>query len=134
MLPIWLKLSYSAFVTVLVPVYTRQYGWANFLWFSDVALLLGCVAVWLGRRRRFLAYFLGTSENGAKGGIRTPTLLRAPAPQAGASASSATFASRKVGRSDGSFTNPCRRADPGLKTRPTLVAAAVPGRGRRPAP
>ena len=32
------------------------------------------------------------SEIGAKGGIRTPTLLRAPAPQAGASASSATFA------------------------------------------
>jgi hypothetical protein len=43
----WLKLSYSAFVAVLVPVYTRQYGWGNFLWFSDVALLLGCVAIWL---------------------------------------------------------------------------------------
>src|SRR6185503_16662904 len=30
-------------------------------------------------------------SNGAKGGIRTPTFLRTPAPQAGASASSATF-------------------------------------------
>jgi hypothetical protein len=46
-LPLWLKLSYSAFVAVLVPIYTRQYGWGNFLWFSDVALLLGCVAIWL---------------------------------------------------------------------------------------
>ena len=32
------------------------------------------------------------SKSGAKGGIRTPTLLLTPAPQAGASASSATFA------------------------------------------
>ena len=31
-------------------------------------------------------------SNGAEEGIRTPTLLRAPAPQAGASASSATSA------------------------------------------
>lgn len=34
-------------------------------------------------------------RNGAEGGIRTPTLLRASAPQAGASASSATTAQRK---------------------------------------
>lgn len=47
MLPMWLKLSYSAFVALLVPIDTRQYGWGNFLWFSDVALLLGCVAIWL---------------------------------------------------------------------------------------
>jgi hypothetical protein len=47
MVPLWLKLSYTGFVGVLVPVYTRQYGVGNFLWFSDVALLLGCVAVWL---------------------------------------------------------------------------------------
>jgi hypothetical protein len=43
----WLKLSYTAFLAVLVPVYIRQYGPGNFLWFSDVALLLGCVAAWL---------------------------------------------------------------------------------------
>ena len=34
------------------------------------------------------------AKAGAEGGIRTPTLLRAPAPQAGASASSATSATR----------------------------------------
>jgi hypothetical protein len=33
-------------------------------------------------------------KGGAEGGIRTPTLLRASAPQAGASASSATSALR----------------------------------------
>jgi len=42
------------------------------------------------RARRFPISNLGS---GAEGGIRTPTLLRAPAPQAGASASSATSAS-----------------------------------------
>lgn len=47
MLPVWLKIAYSAFVVVLVRAYLRQYGAGNFLWFSDVALLLGCVALWL---------------------------------------------------------------------------------------
>src|SRR4051812_25347979 len=40
--------------------------------------------------------FLGPSCSGAEGGIRTPTLLRAPAPQAGASASSATSARGEI--------------------------------------
>src|SRR5262249_51597723 len=35
-------------------------------------------------------------DSGAEGGIRTPTVLRPPAPQAGASASSATSALREV--------------------------------------
>lgn len=38
MIPIWLKLAYTLFVCALVPIYWRQYGPANFLWFSDVAL------------------------------------------------------------------------------------------------
>jgi len=36
--PLWLKLAYTAFVAAIVPVYVRQYGWRNFLWFSDVAV------------------------------------------------------------------------------------------------
>lgn len=48
--PIWLKLSYTAYVAVLVPVYIWQYGPGNFLWFSDVALLLGLAAIWLEHR------------------------------------------------------------------------------------
>lgn len=47
MLPLWPKLAYAAYIGVLGPVYARQYGPGNFLWFSDVALLLGCVAIWL---------------------------------------------------------------------------------------
>ena len=38
--PPWLKIAHLAFVTVLVPVYWRSYGPANFLWFSDLSLFL----------------------------------------------------------------------------------------------
>lgn len=47
MIPTWIKLAYTAFVLVLVPVYARRYGPANFLWFSDVALLAMVPALWL---------------------------------------------------------------------------------------
>ena len=46
--PLWIKLVYTAFVAVLVPVYWVRYGLGNFLWFSDLALFGGLVAVWLG--------------------------------------------------------------------------------------
>ena len=35
---------------MLVPVYWRHYGPGNFLWFSDVALLLSVPALWRGDR------------------------------------------------------------------------------------
>ena len=44
---IWLKITYTIFVALLVPIYWRQYGPANFLWFSDIALLLLLPALWL---------------------------------------------------------------------------------------
>lgn len=47
MIPIWLKIGYSIFVAVLVPIYWSQYGPANFLWFSDIALLALVPALWL---------------------------------------------------------------------------------------
>jgi hypothetical protein len=47
MIPLAVKLFYTLFVCVLVPVYWRHYGLANFLWFSDLALLIGLVATWL---------------------------------------------------------------------------------------
>ena len=47
MIPLWLKISYTLFVCVLVPVYWRHYGPANFLWFSDIALLVSVPALWL---------------------------------------------------------------------------------------
>jgi hypothetical protein len=48
--PIWLKILYTLFVAFLVPIYWRQYGPANFLWFSDIALLLMVPALWLENR------------------------------------------------------------------------------------
>ena len=46
-IPVWIKLGYTVFVGVLVPVYLRHYGPANFLWFSDVALLGTALGLWL---------------------------------------------------------------------------------------
>ena len=46
MIPLWLKVSYTLFVCALVPIYWRQYGPANFLWFSDIALLVLAPALW----------------------------------------------------------------------------------------
>ena len=46
-IPFSVNLLYTLFVCVLVPVYWRQYGPANFLWFSDLALFIGLAALWL---------------------------------------------------------------------------------------
>jgi hypothetical protein len=46
-IPLWLKLVYTAFVAVLAPVYLHYYGWTNFLYFCDVALILTLVAIWI---------------------------------------------------------------------------------------
>jgi hypothetical protein len=46
-IPIWLKIAHTLFVCFLVPIYWRQYGPANFLWFSDIALLVLVPALWL---------------------------------------------------------------------------------------
>ena len=45
--PFWLKVAHTLFVCILVPVYWRSYGPANFLWFSDIALLVTLPALWL---------------------------------------------------------------------------------------
>ena len=45
-LPLWLKIGYTLFVCLLVPVYWKQYGPGNFLWFSDVALFTITAALW----------------------------------------------------------------------------------------
>ncbi len=47
LLPLWLKIAYTVFVAILVPVYWRKWGVPNFLWFSDIALLLALPALWL---------------------------------------------------------------------------------------
>ncbi len=45
-LPLSIKVTYTAFVAVLVPYYWHAYGPTNFLYFCDVALLLTLVGVW----------------------------------------------------------------------------------------
>lgn len=47
MIPLSLKVVYTLFVCAVVPIYWRQYGPANFLWFSDIALLALVPALWL---------------------------------------------------------------------------------------
>src|SRR3954451_14956953 len=46
-IPLWFKLSYTAFCVVLVPTYLMAYGPTNFLYFCDVALLTTLAAIWL---------------------------------------------------------------------------------------
>lgn len=46
-IPLLAKLAYSLFMAVLVPVYLRNYGPSNFLYFCDVALLLTLAGLWL---------------------------------------------------------------------------------------
>jgi hypothetical protein len=46
-IPLGLKVVYTLFVFALVPIYWRQYGPANFLWFSDIALLALVPCLWL---------------------------------------------------------------------------------------
>lgn len=46
-MPLWIKISYTLFICILVPVYWKQYGPGNFLWFSDLALFVTAAALWL---------------------------------------------------------------------------------------
>lgn len=45
-IPLALKLAYTAFMALLVPVYWHYYGPTNFLYFCDIALFFALVAVW----------------------------------------------------------------------------------------
>lgn len=47
MIPLWLKLAYTLVATVILAVYFVRYGLRNFLWFSDIALIVTGVALWL---------------------------------------------------------------------------------------
>jgi hypothetical protein len=49
LLPLWLKLAYTGFLAVMIPNYALRAaaGLSNFLWFSDIALIVTGVALWL---------------------------------------------------------------------------------------
>jgi hypothetical protein len=44
---LWIKIAYSAMLAVILPVYAVYWGWRNFLWFSDIALIATGIALWL---------------------------------------------------------------------------------------
>lgn len=44
---LWVAIAYTGMVAVIVPVYAVAWGWRNFLWFSDIALIATAVALWL---------------------------------------------------------------------------------------
>jgi hypothetical protein len=46
-IPLGLKLAFTGFMAVLVPVYWHHYGPTNFLYFSDLALFFALFAMWL---------------------------------------------------------------------------------------
>ena len=45
-LPLWLKLAFTSFMLVLVPVYWLNYGPTNFVYFCDASLFLALFALW----------------------------------------------------------------------------------------
>ena len=49
-MPLWIKITLTLFIFLLVPIYWRAYGLTNFLWFSDIALFCTCLALWLESR------------------------------------------------------------------------------------
>lgn len=46
-LPLWLKVAWTVWLMVWVPVYWRQYGAQNFLYFCDIGNVLIGLALWL---------------------------------------------------------------------------------------
>ncbi len=46
-IPLSIKLVFTLFMCVLVPIYWHHYGPANFLWASDIALFAVFISVWL---------------------------------------------------------------------------------------
>jgi len=47
LIPLWTKIAYTAFMSVLIPVYLKNYGPTNFLYFCDVAAIVTVVGIWI---------------------------------------------------------------------------------------
>lgn len=45
-IPLWLKVCFTVYVATLLPIYWRDYGPSNFLWFCDFGLLMTLVGLW----------------------------------------------------------------------------------------
>jgi hypothetical protein len=49
-IPLWLKIAWTAFVAMWAPLYWRQYGPQNFLFYCDLGNLLIMMGLWLESR------------------------------------------------------------------------------------
>jgi hypothetical protein len=49
-IPLWLKIAWTAFVLVWAPLYWRQYGPQNFLFYCDLGNLLIMLGLWMESR------------------------------------------------------------------------------------
>src|SRR5215470_4992705 len=45
-IPLWLKIGWTVWVAVWIPLYWMEYGPSTFLWFCDFANLLVLAALW----------------------------------------------------------------------------------------
>jgi hypothetical protein len=52
-IPGWLKIAFTAWILVWVPVYTSFYGPQNFLWICDLCNFILLIALWLDSRLLF---------------------------------------------------------------------------------
>src|SRR5258708_39158505 len=52
-IPLWLKIALTAWVAIWAPVYWKQYGSQNFLFFCDIGNFLIALALWLESRLIF---------------------------------------------------------------------------------
>lgn len=58
-IPLWVKITYTLLVAIILPIYWAEYGPVNFLWFSDIALIVMVPALWY--ENRVLASMMGLS-------------------------------------------------------------------------
>lgn len=49
-IPLWIKILTTCFLCVFIPVYWLKRGPANLLWFSDIALIIVTIALWMENR------------------------------------------------------------------------------------
>jgi hypothetical protein len=47
LIPLWVKVLYTAFIAVVIPIYLKRYGPTNFLYFCDVAFMTTLIGMWL---------------------------------------------------------------------------------------
>ena len=59
LIPLWVKIAYTAFMALMIPVYLKNYGITNFLYFCDVADVVTLIAIWLENSLLLSALLVG---------------------------------------------------------------------------